>query len=343
MTELISVIQKQDPGSALIELYDLEINDTDTVYFHPGIDLSVGSPPYIQFDGNTYIPLPAEITGIEHNSDGASNRPSFTVANLLNTFSSLLFDYFASPALRLRNEDLIGRSITKRVTLYRYLDNQPGSSSPVIEFPKRRFIIDRISQETKDAVTFELAAPYDLAGINLPSRSVVGKYCGWQYQGESVDSGCTWATNSVIRYADGSGGVKSHKAYFTSDDTPIIPDQGSPVGSPSFSGTHYTYTVWNSTTPYAAGAYVEYGNTVWKAVKANTGALPHNRSTTWIRGDACGKKLSSCKCRFQFKPADPTSTNSLPAENNSVSPATLDLNTTKVLPFGAFPGSRKFR
>lgn len=333
MTELIQVIQKHDPGSALVELYELEVDDTLTVYFHPGLDNNLTE---IQFDGNTYVALPAELTGVEYASDGASNRPSITIANLLGTFSGFLYDFWASPAIELRNEDLIGRRITKRATLYKYLDGQPGSSSPVIEFPKRRYIIDRISQETKSSVTFELAAPFDLSGVELPGRNIVGKYCGWRYQGGAVDSGCMWRTNSVINYADGSEGVNPHKAYFTEDDEPIVPSGSS--WSVGIAPTSYkTYTVWAGTA--TAGNYYEYDNTVWKCVKDTT-FPPYSNSSSWVRGDVCGKKLSSCKCRFQFKPEVQASSNQLPLTDGS---GNLVLDTTKVLPFGAFPGSRKFR
>ena len=37
MTELIDVVQKQDPGSELVTLFELNFNGT-TLYFHPGLD-----------------------------------------------------------------------------------------------------------------------------------------------------------------------------------------------------------------------------------------------------------------------------------------------------------------
>lgn len=332
MTELIDAVQLHEPGSALVHLYEIVLDDNYTIYFHPGLDDTLSE---IQFDGNTYVALPAELTGVEYTSDGAANRPELTVANVLSTFADLIYDFFASPPLRFRNEDLVGKRFTQRTTLFKYLTGQPGESSPPIEFPKKKYIIDRISSETKDAVTFELATPFDLSGIQLPGRTIVGKYCGWIYQGGMVDSGCPWKANSTINYADGSGGVNSHKAYFTEDDEPIVPDGI----SPALSITHKTYTVYNAATAYVTDDYVEYNDTIWKAVKASTGAIPQYNSTSWIRADICGKKLSSCKARFQFKPVDQTNTNSPPA----VSGGALDLDTTKVLPFGAFPGSRKFR
>jgi len=100
--------------------------------------------------------------------------------------------------------------------------------------------------------------------------------------------------------------------------------------------TYKTYSVWAGTG--VEGNYYEYNNTIWKCV-ANTTYPPYGGSSKWIRGDICGKKLSSCKARFQFKPDNPATVNSLPA----VVDGELNLDTTKVLPFGSFPGSRKFR
>jgi hypothetical protein len=49
----------------------------------------------------------------------------------------------------------------------------------------------------------------------------------------------------------------------------------------------------------------------------------------------CGKKLSSCKCRFQFIPYnDEDTTGSYPINEK---------NTNAFLPFGSFPGTKKFR
>ena len=99
-------------------------------------------------------------------------------------------------------DDLIGSKLTKRTTLEKYL-----SSDPTIEFPKAVYIIDRIQQKTNLFVTFELAAPFDLAGVRIPARTVVGKYCPWQYQGARSEliasdrrGACVWKEHSQINH-----------------------------------------------------------------------------------------------------------------------------------------------
>jgi len=317
MSELIQLVQKQDPGSELVELFEVEI-DGSTIYIHPGLNDNLTS---IQFRDRTtpatireYAAFPIEMGGVDFSSDGAQNRPTLTIANVFNLFAEI-GDFYA--------EDLIGKRVTKRQTLKKYLYGEVGDANPPVEFPIKKYIIDRISSENNISITFELSAPFDLSGIELPNRTVVGKYCSWVYQGHQTSSigGCIWSKNSVVQYANGSNGVNSHKAYFDIED--------------SFISAYTTYSAGSS---YVQDDYVEYTSdgqtTLWKATRNTTGNTPSSNSVYWVRGDVCGKKLSSCKCRFQFKPTNPAVSNSTPA---------TEKDSNKVLPFGAFPGSMKFR
>lgn len=333
MSELIEVVQLQEPGSELVELYELTVNNT-ILYFHAGLEEDLTEVQFRDrnspYTARTYIAFPIMMDGVDLSADGAINRPTLTVANVANTFSSAIGD--------IKAEDLVGERLTKRTTLKKYLVGELGDTSPSVEFPIRKFILDRISGENNVFVSYELAAPYDLSGITLPNRKVVGKYCSWQYQGYGLSEkgGCIWSKDSVVSYSDGSGGVNTHKAYFTEDDEPVVPAGSTMTGWTA--GQYKTYTTYNAGTSYSAGQYVEYddGNqtTVWKCILASTGNAPGLNSIYWSKGDVCGKKLSSCKCRFQFKPQSPSGSNSDPS---------TEKNTGKILPFGAFIGSMKFR
>lgn len=333
MSELIEVVQLQEPGSELVELYELTVNNT-ILYFHAGLEEDLTEVQFRDrtspYTARTYIAFPIMMDGVDLSADGAINRPTLTVANVANTFSSAIGD--------IKAEDLVGERLTKRTTLKKYLVGELGDASPSIEFPIRKFILDRISGENNVSVSYELAAPYDLSGITLPNRKVVGKYCSWQYQGYGLSEkgGCIWSKDSVVSYSDGSGGVNTHKAYFTENDEPIVPAGSTMAGWTV--GQYKTYTTYSSGTSYSSGDYVEYndGNqtTVWKCTLATTGNAPGLNSIYWSKGDVCGKKLSSCKCRFQFKPQSPSGSNSDPSPEK---------NTGKILPFGAFIGSMKFR
>ena len=335
MSELIEAVQLQDPGSELVELYELIVNGT-TLYFHAGLEEDLSTVQFRDrtspYTIRTYTAFPIEMEGVDLGADGAINRPTVTVANVTNVFSSAIGN--------IRAEDLVGERLTKRTTLKKYLYGESGDDSPPIEFPIKKFIIDRISSETNTAITYELAAPYDLSGIKIPNRQVIGKYCSWQYQGHSLSEkgGCIWNKDSLITYANPGGGVQYHKAYFTEKNEPIVP-----LGS-TMSGwsTYYEYTAYSSIDgDYAAGDYVEYNDgrqtTVWKCLidnDYNDPQAPSLSSIYWEKGDVCGKTLESCKCRFQFVPAARTVLNSVPS---------TEQDTSKVLPFGAFIGSMKFR
>ena len=426
MTDLIDVVQKIEPGSELVHLFELTLPNGTVLYFHPGFETE-DAAGYIyfrertgDFNVQTYEPFPIDMSGVEFNSDGAQNRPTLTVANVTSTFSDDL-------GINFSNEDLIGQPIVKRTTLKKYLyqpDGSPGaydSTEPPIEFPVQKYIIDRVAGETSVAVTFELASPFDLSGVTLPNRSVLGKYCSWEYQGNDLSSrgGCVWSKNSLVNVGKSVSDLLPHKAYFTEKDEPIVDEiifttntawatstsyavgalvlesakvymaKTAHTSGATFAGdsanwdviadtawatstsyavddyvkngsdyyrcntahtsgtfssdltkwdTVYLYTTYNSGTTYSAGDYVEYNNgtqtTVWKALRTSTGQTPAE-TVYWTRGDMCGKKLSSCKCRFQYLARQfYTQTNSTPKSTKS----------SKIpLPFGSFPGSRKFR
>ena len=337
-------LQSQEVSDALIELYELELSSTTTLYFHAGVDETLSD---IEYDGNTYIALPLILDGIEASSDGATNRPTLTVANVTNIFKAALsdegFDF----------EDLIGKRITRRQTLEKYL------STAQYEFPKKVYLLDRISSQNNVLVSFELSAPFDVSGIRIPNRVVVGKYCSWLYQGYDTaeKGGCTWTQASSLNY-NGT----NYEAFFDIDDRPLV-EFGLVTFSSWVSGTYalddfvshagktwrsqtdtntdtpgasinwkevIEWTQWDLLVSYSVGAYVKSGNNIWKALRASTNNTPVTGSLYWTRVDYCGKTLNSCKCRFQFKPTTEGVASSIK-------------ETDKVLPFGAFPGSVKFK
>tara|TARA_B100001245_G_scaffold28578_1_gene18505 strand:- start:704 stop:1834 length:1131 start_codon:yes stop_codon:yes gene_type:complete len=376
MTELIDVVQKQDPGSELVTLFELNFNGT-TLYFHPGLDDNLDKLYFEDATGTPvireYDPFPISMTGVEFNSDGATNRPSLTVANVTNFFST---------SIEVTNEDLIGETIVVRQTLASELEdagNYPGNGTAPIEFPKKKFIIDRVAAENSLSVTFELSSPYDLQGIKLPNRQVIGKYCPWIYQGMSLDSptgGCNWPADlntKPRKILDDNDEEFDHKPYFTAENNPLLPsttsftawtngsnatqhslysfdskkwraNQGGSLVDPSTTRGEwtevFTYTTWTDATSYNTGSgtqYVENSNTIWKLLITHTSATakaPVANSKYWLRAEICGKMLSSCKCRFQFVPYD---------ADDDYSHPKADLNSNVALPFGGFPGTSKFR
>ena len=85
-------LQKLDPGSELVCLYELEYVKGSFIYFMLGLDTdltTVQMRDYKNYQINTYID-PAKIQGLEYKNDGAIARPLVNIANATNVFSNAI-------------------------------------------------------------------------------------------------------------------------------------------------------------------------------------------------------------------------------------------------------------
>jgi lambda family phage minor tail protein L len=184
---MIIDVNKQRVDSEIVELFI--INDAYFTSYPTSVNFRDFEPPYTV---RTYTPLPIDITGMEQKSDGAYSRPRLTIANVMSTFKDLI---------GVSIEDLIGQKVTRRRTLVKNLGSGSGSSPPV-EAPIDVYVIDRKESENAISVTLELASPFDLAGIKIPSRYIIPNTCSWAYQGAAQDAsytrsgGCYWKVAS---------------------------------------------------------------------------------------------------------------------------------------------------
>ena len=398
MSNLIATdVQKQEVDSGVIELFILDLpdhlaeSDNSRLYFHAGTDENLSNITFrdnysstisgsTQFHSRTYVALPASLEGISIDSEGATARPTITIAN-----AETLFRNSIETNGGFTNKDLIGCRVTKRTTLKKHLATGSASTAPV-EFPVSIYIIDRISSEDSIFIQFELTTPYDLETITLPRRVIIGKYCSWEYQGFQVDGSkkrgaCSWKRNSSL----GTGLT----AYFDEQDRPLVPATMFSTGSASStnysiynSSTTYTvndyvyivsgptywlslindnvgnnppdsigiwqevkvWTDWVANASYVVGALVKYApsgtsidQTIWKCVLAHTSTAnnkPVNKSAFWIRGDVCGKELGSCAIRYGAQRAKESTLPFAPSGQE---------DTSVNLPFGAFPGTDRFK
>jgi len=407
MSQELSVdISKQAVDSGFLEFFELEIGtgSDNILYFHAGKNENLQDIQYRDQNGavKTYVALPLMMSGIEYKYDGPSPRPSLTIANvesIIKTSSKFktemadgTWDATAGDdALPITKDnfvldDLIGSKLTRRRTLEKYL-----TSNPTIEFRRDVYIIDRIEEKTNMLVSFELSSAFDLDGIRIPSRAVVGKYCPWKYQGARSElsdrrGACVWKIKDQIPH---SGGATS-SVFATENDEPLLlksaVDATSPVNKDNISSHnidtfvvdtssanfHRYYrsrvssntatdlgdtTKWQEVrvyTTYSSDAsdivyrvfsgdtrrnsYVLHSNTIWRVLIENTksdGATPSIGSAYWEKADICGKLLGSCKMRYQAMGINSnTALNFIPS---------INLDTSRSLPFGGFPGSKKFR
>ncbi len=378
MSEIIEKTQKQELGSAIVSLFEIAISDVDTIYFYNGLDSDMLS---VEFDGNTYTPIPILLDGIDIESAGTYARPLLTIGNITSVLSGSLLDGQSY-------EDLIGKRMVRRLTLAEYLSI--GSS---IEYPQSVYTIDRVKEKNAISVTFELAAPFDLQGIKLPFRTVLKDVCPWKYKdgvANPESSGCNWCAN--FHTTEGTYSYEATDIYVNRTNEYIVYDVDSTATDwalgPDTTINSYYYTTGNavkrveddgslvdvtinkywqatvdsaSDTPsedssewrlvhplltYASdiniykytepkfSTYVLYNSEVWQPklltqYMNNHISAPFGGSKYWVRGDQCGKSIASCKARYHAAP--------------SAHGALVDANSNKIwLPFGGFPGSRKF-
>ena len=415
MSERIAIkdLQKTDPGSELVTLYEIALNASGTsrAYFTSGLKSNLGSVQMYDYDDNTqtntYTAIPILGEEFEFDSGGPAPRPGLTIANVTSDFSDALGG--------LSYDDLIGKKVYRRRTLAKYLkggSGDPGSGYTPIEFPRQIWIIDLVGEETPVSVSFELATPFDVDQIRLPGRVIANNKCWWIYAGASPHlseqsrvGGCNWHREGKMRRT--SNGVV-YTVYVNEDDEYIVPssltftDYDAAAGSTSFTINSYISTsagtkqrvnedgsftgvtetdYWQvattgtktalgtpsssnanfkqvrvystysspSTTTYSAytddryNSYVNYTDSgvtfLWKAKRSqNTAAGSFSYTAPafnqyWSRGDVCGKRLTSCSKRFGFDPITPA---------DSTSTGKAKQRTTVTLPFGGFPGARKY-
>lgn len=347
--ELIENTQIQETGDALVHLFELKLPEprSTTLYMHDGLNFDSGTGKNIYFpskDGtavNEYIAFPISIDGIETKMGGGSNKPTLAMANvpvLSRTLTNntdgtddetnleqIFIDEGMSSA-----ESFLGGTITYRSTLLKYTFNSSTASagSLPIEYPSHVYNLDRVSREESAIIQFELATPADLDNITLPNRRAVGKYCAWEYQGALYKrGGCTVPANVF-------------GAFFDEDDKLITADITATSGA-------YSIQTWASGGSYSAGTKVKKlfsggagGWRIYEALIATpAGKDPETNSIYWKRLDVCGKRIRSCKMRFH-------TVVSAISGDPSLAGTLLDatyFNSSKSLPFGGFPGSKKFK
>ena len=198
MTAPVSDLQAIAP-SAIIELFELDLNTaqhgiTQTYRFHAGSSLNANGE--VVWNGNSYMRFPIEATGFEYSGNGQLPRPKVQVSNIMGTITALLLSLPSG---------LEGAKFTRVRTLARYLDgaNFPGNTNPygapdpTAEMPREIYYVDRKVVETRDAVEFELATAFDLAGIRAPKRLFISQ-CQWVYRSAE----CSYTGTNYFNEAD---------------------------------------------------------------------------------------------------------------------------------------------
>lgn len=220
---LVQDLQKLDPGSELVHLYELEYEKGEFVYFHSGLDDDLSTLQMRDYDTpatvRTYVALPMESDGFETKNDGAIARPNVLIANVNTVFSNAVgtLDY----------NDFLGLKFIRRTTLKKYLHGESGATNPPTEFPRQVWTMDRIKARSKTSVQIELVAPFDMETVQIPARKIYSDRCSFKYQGASpgIDrwkkdqSGCKWHLEGHLY---GTNGVK-YTVFVNLDDEYVVP------------------------------------------------------------------------------------------------------------------------
>jgi lambda family phage minor tail protein L len=179
----------------VVDLFTLDITillppgSTDQAIYRFCNWTQVGGADVI-YQGDTYTALPLQASGFELNTSGQLERPSITFANVGLGITALTNTY----------DDLVGASVTRIRTLTTYLDGQPAADPDAFWGPDS-WVVEQKASETKLAVTFQLAVPFDLEGRSLPGRRLLREQCQWIYRSEI---GCHYSGSN---YWDASDNV----------------------------------------------------------------------------------------------------------------------------------------
>ena len=299
---IVEAVQKLAISSGIVELFELQVNTSPDQwiyftnnYYNP--DSATGYCTMWDQDDNTtlrtYYVIPASIAGFEYKTDGPLPQPKLTIANVLRTATNTSLAGLLSSTTY---EDILGMKFRRRRTLKKYLYNV-STSTPPVEFASDLFYLDRIENENERDVTFTLVSPFDLTGVNLPRRVVIGNMCPWEYQGagEHLNAwerkgGCTWSNESKISI----DGVE-HRAFVNQDDEYVVPSTTSFTDDPG-SGTRTLDAYYQTDATglkeiewgggYSSGSagsgYTLSDGSKWQAAAAAT-TVPADNSSDWNR------------------------------------------------------------
>lgn len=290
---IVKDVQSLEVSSGIVELFELQVTESpDTYLYFTNMYYDASSSTKITMrdrdgtDVRTYEPIPASLAGLKFSAGGPMPQPKLRIANVLKTGATSIQGALDDATF----EDILGMKFYRRRTLKKYLYNVDQSSDPAVEFPSDMYFLDRIEAETPTDVTFVLTSPFDLSGVHLPRRTIIGNMCPWEYQGAGdhlnaweKKGGCTWNNESKISI----DGVE-YRAFVTMDDEYVVPSTTSFTTDPG-SGTRtldlYFKTTITSLTKIAAGGSQTSGGTVtqyWQAADAAT-TVPADGSSDWDR------------------------------------------------------------
>ena len=275
--------------TAIVELFLLYFDTVDKqnafIAFHGGSIFSKG----ITWQGIEYLPMPVETEGFEITANGELPRPKIKISNK---------DYFISDLL-IKNQDFQFAQVVRKRTFVKFLDdinfdggNPWGEADSSAEISNDTYSIGQKTAENKLFVEFELNSPLDLENFELNNRLVLSRYCSWHYRGP----GCNYE-GPPIQTEDGRNIVINGRSSANWPDLSVnnewVTGKFYESGDPVFLYNNKVMININEG---------ESPSKIWYV--SQTGHIstemyrPDLNVKYWIK-DGCGKKINSCKLRFQ--------------------------------------------
>ena len=179
-----------------------------------------------------------QIVGIDSLESSCAKKNHQFSRNLNN------FTFFEDSILNVENLDISNVDLIINFAAETHVDNSIFRPVKFVEsnilglthlLKFAKYILDRVAAENHLIVQFELCSPFDVQGLKIPNRYVIGKYCPWEYRGaatqgnNSIKSGCSYNGtnyfdidgNSVSTLAQDACGktIEACKLRFHPNDT----------------------------------------------------------------------------------------------------------------------------
>lgn len=173
-----AAVQRLEPGS-VVTLFALDatsLGESQWLRFTADGPNELGED--VVWSGQPYARVPIEAEGFERRGSGSLPRPTLRLANVGGV---------AAAWARSRGQWL-GAKLWRLRTLARFLDAANfAAGNPEADpgqwLDREVWLVDRLAMESREALEWELCAPYDLAGVLLPRRQFVQNLCAWRYRG----------------------------------------------------------------------------------------------------------------------------------------------------------------
>lgn len=160
-----------------VELYEIDlqpidagISPTDRYIRFTNWTPEAGSA--VRFNSLDWFQIPLEAEGFSMTTQGVPPSPKITVSNIGLAFTGVINEW----------NDLVGAKLTRKRVLAEALDTGPSPDLNA-KWPDETWWIEIKEAETKLAVTFGLATPFELDAVVLPRRRALRHTCPFRYRG----------------------------------------------------------------------------------------------------------------------------------------------------------------